>query len=179
MVTTLIYRGVVLVALLLSFSVLTAGFQGPVAAMESGGSPEAARQLLLAFLKPGADHAALTAKLRPETADYEAVYKQPLAGQLAADHAGLWNSGAALRPNPGQSELLLVFATTDQLIAGDAVLREFPGGYETARGHLNPGFPIVRFKFVKPGERLGMAFDGLVHVNGRWVLIPKPWRSMK
>jgi hypothetical protein len=27
-------------------------------------------------------------------------------------------------------------------------------------------------------SRLGMAFDGLVHVNGRWVLMPKPWRAL-
>ena len=39
--------------------------------------------------------------------------------------------------------------------------------------------PIVRFKFVKQGETTGMAFDGLIYVNDRWVIMPKPWRVLK
>jgi hypothetical protein len=35
---------------------------------------------------------------------------------------------------------------------------------------------VYRWKFTKPGETLGMAFDGLYQINGRWVLMPKPWR---
>ena len=30
---------------------------------------------------------------------------------------------------------------------------------------------------VKPGETLGMAFDGLAFVNGHWRIFPKPWRA--
>ena len=45
-------------------------------------------------------------------------------------------------------------------------------------GQLQSGVTLYRFKFVKPGEGLGMAFDGLVHVNGHWVIIPKPWRAL-
>lgn len=155
-----------------------AGFTGPSVA-QTAATSEGARNLLSEFLKPGADHAALTARLRPAPGDYGAVYKPPLADRIATAHAGLWASGAAIAPNDGQSELLMVFATTDQLIAGDDVLNAFPGGYEQVRQYLHPGFPIVRFKFVAPGERLGMAFDGLVHVNGRWVLMPKPWRALE
>ena len=33
--------------------------------------------------------------------------------------------------------------------------------------------------FVEPGESLGLAFDGLIFVNGRWVLMPKPWRVLE
>lgn len=142
-------------------------------------SPEAAQRILQAFLAPGANYAELTAQLRPAPEDYAVVYKEPLAEKIAAAHAGLWASGAAIAPKRGQSELLMVYATTDQLIAGQPVLKQFPGGYDQVRQYLNPGVPIVRFKFVKPGETLGMAFDGLVHVNGRWVLMPKPWRAMR
>ena len=46
------------------------------------------------------------------------------------------------------------------------MLAEFPGGYKAVLPHLKPGNAIVRFKFVKPGETHGMAFDGLIHVNG-------------
>jgi len=32
---------------------------------------------------------------------------------------------------------------------------------------------------VKQGETIGLAFDGLVYVNGHWVIMPKPWRALK
>jgi len=58
------------------------------------------------------------------------------------------------------------------------VLSEFPGGYEQVRGQFVGDFPIVRFKFIEPGETSGMAFDGLIFVNDRWVFMPKPWRGL-
>ena len=54
----------------------------------------------------------------------------------------------------------------------------FPGGYKRVVQFMKPGIPIVRFKFVKPGDRIGLAFDGLVYVNGRWALMPKPYRAL-
>ena len=36
---------------------------------------------------------------------------------------------------------------------------------------------LFRFKFVKAGETIGMAFDGLAFVNGHWRIFPKPWRA--
>ena len=35
-----------------------------------------------------------------------------------------------------------------------------------------------RFKFVTKGQTAGLAFDGLIYVNNRWVLMPKPWRAL-
>ena len=35
-----------------------------------------------------------------------------------------------------------------------------------------------RWKFTKPGEDLGMAYDGLVFVNGHWAWFPKPYRAI-
>lgn len=32
---------------------------------------------------------------------------------------------------------------------------------------------------LEPGQTLGMAFDGLVHVNGHWRLFPKPWKALR
>jgi hypothetical protein len=59
------------------------------------------------------------------------------------------------------------------------VAGEFPGGYAQVAQYIVKDVPIVRFKFVKPGETMGMAFDGLIHVNGRWVFMPKPWNGLK
>ncbi|MBP7950618.1 MAG: hypothetical protein KA004_13275 [Verrucomicrobiales bacterium] len=56
---------------------------------------------------------------------------------------------------------------------------ELPGGYKEAVSHLAKGLRIYGFKYVKPGESSGMAFDGLVKVDGRWVIIPKMWRAFQ
>lgn len=144
------------------------------------GSEAEARALVARFLDPAADRAALSATLRPSSADYRAVYKEPLAGRLEAKLGPIWDQGgASIGPKAGQTEMRIVYATTDRLIAGDPVLKELPGGYERVRAQLNPGFPIVAFKFTAPGESAGMAFNGLVHVGGRWVLIPSPWRALE
>ena len=44
---------------------------------------------------------------------------------------------------------------------------------------MKSGLTVYAFKFVKPGETLGMAFDGLVWVNGHFAIFPKPWRFLR
>jgi hypothetical protein len=47
------------------------------------------------------------------------------------------------------------------------------------RPHVQPGMTWVRFKCVEPGESPGMAYDGLVLLDGRWRLFPKPWQVLQ
>jgi hypothetical protein len=101
-----------------------------------------------------------------------------LASSLIDAYDGLFVPGAVIRPKPGQTELLSIFTTTGALKRGDPVLAEFPGGYKDVLDYIVGDVPIARFKFVEPGEDLGLAFDGLVHVNGRWVFMPKPWNGL-
>jgi len=124
---------------------------------------------------PG-DRRAAMARLRPTGADYRAVYREPRASKLEAAHKSLWDSGQTIGGKAGQTEFQVVLARTDDLIDGTPVAREFPGGYAQVAADLRRGLPIVRFRYVEPGKTSGMAFDGLVHVNGRWILIPSPWR---
>ncbi|MEL7255936.1 MAG: HdeA/HdeB family chaperone [Pseudomonadota bacterium] len=138
-----------------------------------------ARLFLNQFLSARADLAALTAAMRPTEAEIRAVYAPPLADRLIGLYAQMFQPGVAIGPNPGQTEVLLWGSTTADLRAGAPVLAEFPGGYKEVRGAMQGEFPIFRFKFVKPGERSGMAFDGLIYINDRYVLMPKPWRAME
>ncbi len=145
------------------------------------GSEAAARALVEQFLAPEADFVALTRALEPTEADIRAVYGEPLASNMVAIYAQVWADpkNLTIAPRQGQSELLLWWSSTDKLIAGDRDLDGFPGGYREVLAYMQPGFPIVRFKFVKPGETSGYAFDGLIFVNDRWVLMPKPWRLLQ
>jgi len=131
------------------------------------------RALLQKFLAPGADTAALTRTLEPAPGDYAAVFGAD-AAKAQAYYAKMWKDPKAeIRPNAGQTQLLL-FGTTTDLVSSD---REFPGGY--AKVKLQKGLPIYRWKFVEPGKTLGMAYDGLVFVNGHFAFFPKPWRALE
>lgn len=139
-----------------------------------------ARALAAQFLaNSGVDPRAAMRRLRPTQADYRAVYKEPVAGDLEAANDRHWEKGETLRVSAQRTEILMIVVPTDDLIDGKPVLAEFPGGYRRVLPFLNRGIPIARFKYVEPGKTTGLAVDGLVHVNGRWVFMPKPWTVVK
>ena len=139
-----------------------------------------ARALAAQFLaNAGIDRRAAMRRLRPTQADYRAVYKEPVAGDLEAANDRHWEKGETLRVSAARTEILMIVVQTDDLIDGKPVLSQFPGGYKRVLPFLNRGFPIARFKYVEPGKTTGLAVDGLVHVNGRWVFMPKPWTVVK
>jgi hypothetical protein len=141
------------------------------------GTEDGARRLLSQFLAKGADHRALTARLRPQHEDYALVYSEPLAQRLSRSHAEMWRTDPVIGPESPDAELFLVFMLSDQL--GDEANRQaFPGGYARVHSMMKPGIPVVAAKFVRKGETLGRLFDGFVFVRDRWVLIPKPWRGL-
>ncbi len=143
------------------------------------GSEEDARALLSRFLDPATDRVALTASLLPSPEDIRAVYDEPLASGLIAAYEGRLVPGVEIGPGEGQSTLLTWAASTGELRAGGDAMRYFPMGYRDVAQYMKPGLTMLRFKFVRPGESSGMAYDGLVWVNGRWVWIPKPWRGLE
>lgn len=138
-----------------------------------------ARAVLKQFLDPNTDKQILTQRLRPSSEDYRTVYREPFASTLESQQRSfIWDSKGAIAAKPGQTELQIVFANTDDLIRRAPISGEFPGGYNDVRQYLNSGIPIVWFRFVEPGKSAGMSYDGLLFVRGRWVFIPKPWRAL-
>ena len=85
----------------------------------------------------------------------DAVYKE------------LDQAGAAGKPNQ-----------TEILVFGPAA-EELPGGYNDARQHFKAGVKFYGFKYVAPGEKLGMSFDGVFEVDGKWYFLPKAHRAFR
>jgi hypothetical protein len=153
-----------------------------MASAQAGFPPteQGARAVAAQFLaNSGADQSAAMKRLRPTQADYRAVYKEPVAGALEAENDRHWEKGETLRVSAARTEILMLVVPTDDLIDRKPALSEFPGGYQRVLPFLNRGIPIARFKYVEPGKTTGLAVDGLVHVNGRWVFMPKPWTAVK
>lgn len=136
---------------------------------QDAGSEAAATALLKKFLAAGADRAALTKELRPTSDDYAKVFTADFAKKLEA--------APVIGPKDGQTEVTVAKATTEDFQKGTAAAKEFPGGYAKIGDKLQAGVTLFRFKFVKAGETIGMAFDGLAFVNGHWRIFPKPWRA--
>lgn len=161
-------------------ALIGAGCSSQPAASKFPGTTEGASALLAEFLKPGADTKKLTMDLRPTTEDYRAFYKETSQADRAEKFfEPLWSGGQALvAPKEGQTELKLYSATPDEMRNDTGDSTEMPAGLRALADELKPNVTVYTFKFVKPGESSGMAFEGLTHVNGKWRLFPKPWRFM-
>lgn len=140
--------------------------------------PEGGRKLVEDILK-GPDRGALVAKLKPTQADIEALFDASAVPALMAQVDVVYGQIGDLGVKPDQTEVIFNAATTEDFAGATDAAKKFPGGYARVAKQLKPGITWYAWKFVKPGETLGMAYDGLAHVNGRWVWLPKPFRAIK
>jgi len=128
------------------------------------------------FLLPAADCAALGRGLRPQPEDYARVFVPEHAARAREAYEVLWAGPEAFpQPKRGQTELLCVAAWSQDLAVEELPLL-FPGGLRRVAPLLSPGRAWVAWKFVKPGSREGMAFCGLVWLDGRFAFFPKLYR---
>lgn len=146
-------------------------------AINFSGTDEGARQLLSQFLPSGIDKEALTKQLRPTSKDFKAVFISDVAAKVEEGYRQPWEEGRiVIHGQPGETELLIGSATTEELQKQSGDAGYFPIGYTKAAPYFNAGLRIYRFKFVRPGDNLGFAWDGLMYVNGHWAFFPQPWR---
>lgn len=142
------------------------------------GTEEGARQLLTE-IRTSSDARGMTLALRPTAADYKAVFvDDATAARAEVAYDKIFSDAKAVITAPAErSELKLSKATTDDLQKWTAEAQaDFPGGYKRVASKFKPGLTLYRWKYVKPGEKLGTSYDGLVFVNGHWTWFPKPWR---
>jgi hypothetical protein len=152
---------------------------GNAATSKYPGTDEGAKQLLT-DIRASSDAKAMTQALKPQSADYKAVFAGDAAAKAEAGYEKLWSDPkAVITASPANTELLLSKATTDDLKKWTAEAEaDFPGGYKRIADKLQPGLTVYRWKYTKPGEKLGMAYDGLIFVNNHWAWFPKPWRVL-
>jgi hypothetical protein len=138
-----------------------------------------ARKLLQQFLIPNVDCSALTHKLMPGRQEYHAYFGQENAGRARDYYEPYWKNGQiVIRPRPGQTELKLIPIDLAALKAGKPLPEGAPQEYDKLRSRLRGGKTVYAFKFVKPGEEHGVAWDGLVRLGGQWVFFPMPWKAL-
>ena len=139
-----------------------------------------AAQLLTTFF--GADREFLRQfsqeHLYPKLEDYEQVF-QPNAVQSARlGYELIWSESPFPEPKPGQEQVLVYSAWAEELGRESKRSQFFPGGYQRIAHNLLPHRIWLAWKYVKRGEHSGMAYDGLVWLEGRFAWFPKPWRVL-
>ncbi len=171
---------VVVVALIGALGIASAKTKAkakPKAPSGPQGTQDEARQLLEELARPKADWVGMSKRLRPTTADLSAIFVGEAVTKAGAEYDKVWQSGkAVIEHAPDQTDLKLFSATVEELAKGEGDAKEFPGGYKKVIPLFKPGLTIYAWRFVRPGEKIGTAYDGLVFVNGHFVWLPKPWR---
>ena len=127
------------------------------------------------FLESGVDRSALLRDLAPHKEDFAAVFTGALL-EHAPEHYR--QVSRTLEIKPPETELLMWRATSEELrdASGDAL--KCPAQYRDVGPYLRPGVVWYCFRFVKPAEKVGTMSEGLVFVNGRWVLMAAPWEAL-
>ena len=138
---------------------------------------EGAKALLQALPK----NPPLVLRLKPTTEDYRALFVGDAAAKAEQFYAAnLWNDAQGRAPTPRRPSCRSSRPPARRSGPGRPPSEaNFPGGYQQVGPHLKPGLIWYRWRYTEPGKDSGMAYDGLVHVNGHWVWTPKPWRALE
>jgi hypothetical protein len=144
------------------------------------GTEDGAKQLVT-DIRTSSEARAMTLALKPTAADCKAVFVDDAvaAKAEAAYDKMMTDARAVIAASADNTELTLSKATTDDLQKWTApVQADFPGGYKRVADKYKPGLTVYRWKYVKPGEQIGTAYDGLIYVNNHWAWFPRPWRVL-
>lgn len=133
--------------------------------------------LLARFAEPGADLPALTATLLPRPGDAARAFRPDIALAVEDAYRELIDADPAIiSPRPDQRRVE-VHACPAGLLGDDNPLSApFPAGYRALAPYLVAERIWVAWRYTAPDAPRGMAYDGLVWLDDRWVWFPKPNR---
>lgn len=114
----------------------------------------------------------IAASLAPQPGDFALAFTAQAAH--AASRAYAAAPAARVAPIEGASELQITLAPAGMLADDNALSRQFPSGYGSIAHLLAPQRIWARWKYLRPG----VAYDGLVWLDKRWVWFPKPYRVL-
>lgn len=88
--------------------------------------------------------------------------------------------GMMKRGEADRTEIQVHGATTEEIAAGAASAKEFPGGAtDAAKAILRPGLKFYEVEFVKPGSDTGMKYHLFFWDGARWKMLGPVWRALK
>lgn len=116
--------------------------------------------------------------LKPEWEDYLEVFTDTAyARKLYRYHNRIWRQRlVVVKPLIKSQTMYQIWeARGTELKAYEGDAQYFPGGYHEMADLLVQDQVYYRLKYIKPGRRLGSAYDMIVYLDGHWRLFPRPW----
>ncbi len=117
----------------------------------------------------------VAATLQPHESDFTSAFTPAAAPAAISAYASAPQARVA---SADGSELEIALAPAGMLADDNELSRQFPSGYRSIAHLLAPQRVWARWKYVRPGEKSGMAYDGLVWLDERWVWFSKPYRAL-
>jgi hypothetical protein len=117
--------------------------------------------------------------MRPRPGDAELVFVPQAAKAAAEAYEKLWTATPPrITRASSASRITCHLAPAGMLSEPNLLSREFPGGWRAVASLLQPQRVWAAWKVLEPGKTAGMAYDGLVWVDDRWIWYPKPYRVL-
>jgi hypothetical protein len=117
--------------------------------------------------------------VKPMDADYAKAFVGAAAESARQAYDAIWKQAGDMQyPESTQTQLICDIAPAGMLAYDNELSRRFPGGYRSIAHLLDPHRVWVRWKYVRPGETAGMAYDGLAWLDDHWAWFPKPYRVL-
>ncbi|MFZ4701381.1 MAG: hypothetical protein ACOYMG_15125 [Candidatus Methylumidiphilus sp.] len=118
--------------------------------------------------------------VRPRDEDYAKVFAASVSEFVKEAYTKIWEQSAGKPfPDSAQTQLVCHIAPAGMLTEDNELSLHFPGGYRAVARLLNPHRVWVRWKFCRPGESIGMAYDGMVWIDDHWAWFPKAYRVLE
>jgi hypothetical protein len=134
---------------------------------------EQAVPVLTALATGASDSTAAT--LRPHPEDFARVFRADVAGQVQVAYELVWAQPPQVEER-GALQLIVDAAPAGMLASDNELSRKFPGGYRALAPFLVENRIWFVWRYVRPPDREGTRYDGLVRLDDRWVWFPKPYR---
>ena len=140
-----------------------------------------ARAFVETFLKSKPDtRNALSRALKPSSADVKAVFADTAIQNLVITYTNRIFEKERFRVLifPDYTEVHVWTASVKDFENGTGEAIEFPSNFLKVVPYLKEDLIFHRFKFVQGGYFSGAGYDGLIYINGHWVLFPKIWEVL-
>jgi len=144
-----------------------------------GNAPEVAASLLEKFAGSSPDLVEILLSVKPTPDEVRTMFPEPMASRLIETYDDMFGPRLVNEEfPPGRIEITSGFTTTFELRQAP-FLDELPGGFERVldQYQLDVPFAYVEVQFVEVQDNMNLS--GFVYLNGRWVLMLRPWRGLE
>ena len=116
--------------------------------------------------------------LRPRTDDVERVFVGEAVPRAREAFNALWRVKPRIERQFAQTAMMVHVCPAGLLLERNELSAPFPEGYRSIAKWLQPQCVWVAWKYVKPGQTSGTAYDGLVWCGDHWAWMPRPYRAL-